>query len=97
MNDQEALALVAGLSLTKAQYTQLQQSARKQGWNLYPNYKAVTGARSVCAPLAEAITGQPDQASVGLQALLAGTADRLLQLQEELICQVSSVERENRP
>lgn len=94
---QEALALVVDLDMTKAQYTQLQQSAKKKGCNLYPPYKAVARAKSVCLPPAAAITVLPDQASVGLQALLDQTADRLLQLQEEVVARLSSGDEESRP
>ena len=87
---EEALGLIIDNDLTKAQYERLRHSARQKGCQLYPPYKAVAKAKSACLPPAAALTVKPERASSSLQKILDHTAGRLLQLQEEVVEQLSA-------
>ena len=89
--NEEALALMIDLDLTKAQYTDLQQSAKRdKGSKLYPPYNPVAKAKSACLPPAAAVTVEPNRAVTTLQALLDHTAARILQLQAEVLAQIGT-------
>ena len=88
--NEEALALMVDLNLSRSRYTDLQQSTKKRHCSLFPSYKRAVSAKLLCLPPSDAITVRPDGARVELQQLLNHTSTRLLQLQAEVVSRVTT-------
>lgn len=82
---EEALGLVVDLGLTKEDYITMRVGAKERGADIYPSYHLIVEAKKMCYP--PNITVSEKEAFVPLQDLLTHTAERLTQVQAEVILQ----------
>ena len=86
---EEALALILDLSLSKQQYITLRLGAKCRNADIYPSYNNVLQFKQTCRPPSSSVVFTETVAKIELQALLNFTAQRIVQLQDEVITQHS--------
>ena len=86
---EEALALLVDMDLSKAKYVLMRESAKEHQCQIYPAYCRVTEAKCTCLPAMSTMSVSESCARVQLQGLLDHTASRLLELQGEVVRQLS--------
>lgn len=78
-SEDEALALVMDVKLTKSQYILIRLQAKNKKAHLYPSYNNVRVAKSPCYPNQNYISISETRAEVELQGLLNHTISRIIQ------------------
>lgn len=82
LTSDEALSIVVEGKLSKFQYNLIRSTAKEHNSNIYPNYEAVTSAKTRCYPENLIIT--ESLAEAPLQSLLDHTVSRLLLIFEDV-------------
>ncbi|CAH0558999.1 unnamed protein product [Brassicogethes aeneus] len=77
LSDDEALALLLDLNLSKAGYMKLRKIAKLHNSNLFPSYEHIKKSKNECYP--GDITTTEMGSEIGLQSLLDHTSKRLLE------------------
>ncbi|XP_011867945.1 PREDICTED: uncharacterized protein LOC105562053 [Vollenhovia emeryi] len=85
LSGNEALSLVVEGKMTKSQYQLIRSVSVKKNCKLYPPYKCVLDSKKKCYPAKSEISVTESGATVGLQALLNHTAERILMVQSDVI------------
>lgn len=81
----EALVFLLDHNLTKSAYTHLRLESKACGADIWPSYNDVRKTKLQLRPPKELIHVDNSVAQVPLQALLKHTAERIVQMQEEVI------------
>ena len=85
MSGNEALSLIVEGRLTKSRYQLIRSVSLSKNCKLYPPYGCVLDAKKRCYPVKSEISVTESGATVGLQALLSHTAERILMVQSDVI------------
>lgn len=79
-SNNEALALIADLDLSKFQYNLLREHTISKNCKIFPSYYQIMNGKKSCYPEPDSITITSVSASIKLQSLLDHTARRILEI-----------------
>lgn len=85
LSGDEALSLIVEGKMTKGQYQLIRSVSVNKNCKLYPPYGFVLDSKKKCYPAKSEISVTESGATVGLQALLNHTAERILMVQSDVI------------
>ncbi|XP_043481355.1 uncharacterized protein LOC122510643 [Leptopilina heterotoma] len=82
---EEALTFILDNNLSKAVYTNMRLASISSGADIWPAYNKIKDVKAQCRPPKEEIVINEKEAKVSLQFILRHTAERVVQLQNEVI------------
>jgi len=82
---QDALGFILDYSISKNVYTNMRLESKESGADIWPPYNNVRAVKTECRPPKNVISIKETEAEVPLQSLLNHTAERIVQLQKEVI------------
>lgn len=86
---EEALAFLLDNRLSKEVYVNMRLASKSSGADIWPIYNHVREVKAHCRPSKEDITISETEATVSLQSILRHTADRVVQLQKDVIIEAA--------
>lgn len=82
---EEALSFLLDNSVSKKLYSEMRLTSKASGADIWPTYNMIREAKKKCRPSEENISIFDDKVEVSFQALLNHTADRIIELQSDVI------------